>query len=312
MMKGVNSIYVDYLDYDEIAHHAGMARAESLAALTGLDEVVGLISQARAHAPRPYEIILLSDHGQSQGETFRQLNGGKTLEDFVSEYTNTTQIETATGTDESQTSVRYLVGIGTSNKNSEAVARRVGRLVDKEGSTADTEDAASNIVVTGSGNLGNIWLKDIPKRATLEEINSRYPHLVEGLLDTKGIGLVLVKSSRANYLCISKTGSIDLNSGKVTGEHPLTAYGEQWRRELLKLTSMDNPPDLAVISTYEPTRGSTHAFEELVGNHGGIGGWQTQGILLYPERFEIQDEFLQDGEINGSETLHKLFKQWMR
>ena len=55
MMKGVNSIYVDY---DEIAHHAGMARAESLAALTGLDEVVGLISQARAHAPRPYEIIL--------------------------------------------------------------------------------------------------------------------------------------------------------------------------------------------------------------------------------------------------------------
>ena len=39
MMRGAKSIYVDFVDYDEIAHHAGVTRAESLAALYGLDDV---------------------------------------------------------------------------------------------------------------------------------------------------------------------------------------------------------------------------------------------------------------------------------
>ena len=77
MMKGSKSIYVDFVDYDEIAHHAGVTRAESLAAFYGLDDVR---AQHRAghHAgitPRPYHVVLVSDHGQSQGATFLQRYG---------------------------------------------------------------------------------------------------------------------------------------------------------------------------------------------------------------------------------------------
>ena len=36
MMRGTRSIYVDYVDYDEIAHHAGPLRPESLPALSVL------------------------------------------------------------------------------------------------------------------------------------------------------------------------------------------------------------------------------------------------------------------------------------
>src|SRR4029078_7236673 len=35
MRKGTRSIYVDYVDYDEIAHHAGIFRPESPAAPHG-------------------------------------------------------------------------------------------------------------------------------------------------------------------------------------------------------------------------------------------------------------------------------------
>ena len=45
MRKGTKSIYVDYVDYDEIAHHAGMFRPESLAALDGLDRVLGTLER---------------------------------------------------------------------------------------------------------------------------------------------------------------------------------------------------------------------------------------------------------------------------
>ena len=47
MRKGTRSIYVDYVDYDEIAHHAGIFRPESLAALDGLDRVLATLGAAR-------------------------------------------------------------------------------------------------------------------------------------------------------------------------------------------------------------------------------------------------------------------------
>jgi hypothetical protein len=65
MMRGAKSIYVDFVDYDEIAHHAGVARPESLASLYGLDEVLAGLEQVAGSGatPRPYEFVLVSDHG---------------------------------------------------------------------------------------------------------------------------------------------------------------------------------------------------------------------------------------------------------
>ena len=40
MLRGTRAVYVDYVDYDEIAHHAGMFRPESLTALEALDGVL--------------------------------------------------------------------------------------------------------------------------------------------------------------------------------------------------------------------------------------------------------------------------------
>ena len=75
MRKGTKSIYVDYVDYDEIAHHAGMFRPESLAALDGLDRVLGTLERVSMAAARRYHIVVLSDHGQSQGQTFHDRFG---------------------------------------------------------------------------------------------------------------------------------------------------------------------------------------------------------------------------------------------
>ena len=70
MRRGTKAIYVDYVDYDEIAHHAGMFRPESLAALDGLDRTLGSLARLAESAPRRYRVVALSDHGQSQGAAF--------------------------------------------------------------------------------------------------------------------------------------------------------------------------------------------------------------------------------------------------
>ena len=82
MMKGRPAVYATFSSYDEVAHHSGLERADTLEALRKLDQQFGRIERARRYTPRPYEIVVLSDHGQTQGATFKQRNG-YTLADLV-------------------------------------------------------------------------------------------------------------------------------------------------------------------------------------------------------------------------------------
>src|SRR4029079_12994963 len=82
MYRGANVIYADFTDYDELAHHCGPERVESFEALDGVDAAIATLIKATDEAPRPYKFIVLSDHGQSLGETFLQ-RYGVSLGEFV-------------------------------------------------------------------------------------------------------------------------------------------------------------------------------------------------------------------------------------
>src|SRR6185312_6878955 len=74
VLAGRPCIYTTFLAYDERAH--------ALAVLHDLDRQIARIATACEEAPRPYRLVVLSDHGQSQGETFRD-RFGETLEQLV-------------------------------------------------------------------------------------------------------------------------------------------------------------------------------------------------------------------------------------
>ncbi len=75
--------YTTFLAYDEVAHHSGVERVDALATLRRVDRQIARIAAAAADAERPYHLVVLSDHGQSQGETFLD-RYGESLEDLVS------------------------------------------------------------------------------------------------------------------------------------------------------------------------------------------------------------------------------------
>ena len=75
MMRGRPAVYATFSSYDEVAHHSGLERADTMEALRKLDQQFDRIARARPYAPRPYEIVVLSDHGQTQGATFKQRHG---------------------------------------------------------------------------------------------------------------------------------------------------------------------------------------------------------------------------------------------
>src|SRR5947199_9397088 len=75
-------VYTTSLGYDEEAHQQGIERAETRAVLRQVDRQLGRIAAAAERAPRPYRLVVLSDHGQSQGATFLD-RYGLSLEDLV-------------------------------------------------------------------------------------------------------------------------------------------------------------------------------------------------------------------------------------
>src|SRR6185369_17030416 len=104
MMKGRPAMYATFSSYDEVAHHSGLERPDTLEALRKLDQQFGRIDRARRYAPRPYRIVVLSDHGQTQGATFKQRNGFG-LEDLVNRSLAGGSVTAIAGGDESEANV---------------------------------------------------------------------------------------------------------------------------------------------------------------------------------------------------------------
>ena len=111
MMRGRPAVYATFSSYDEVAHHSGLERADTLEALRKLDQQFGRIEDARRYAPRPYEIVVLSDHGQTQGATFKQRNGYG-LEDLVERSLAGGEVAAFAGGDEQTAMVGHAVERG--------------------------------------------------------------------------------------------------------------------------------------------------------------------------------------------------------
>jgi hypothetical protein len=286
MCEGRAAIYIDMLGYDEVAHHSGPERVDALAVLRDLDQQVGRIDRTTRWTPRPYKIVVLSDHGQTQGATFVQRTG-QTLESLVAELCGSA----ASGDRDAE-----------AGKTESSAWLRHARH-DEGGTKAVATDAP---IVLGSGSLGLISIPGEPHRLTREEIDARYPQLIPGLAGHPEIGFVLVRQSSGSSIVLGNGGSLDLATGLVTGEDPLEPFGPRAREQVAEVDSYATAPDLMVNSRYDVAMEEVAAFEEQVSSHGGLGGPQTHPFLLYPAEFTAPAE-----PIFSSPAMHKVLKGWL-
>ena len=162
IMRGRPAVYATFASYDEVAHHSGLERADTLEALRKVDQQFARIDRARRYAPRPYQIVVLSDHGQTQGATFKQRNG-YSLEDLVGRSLESGERDRASRAGTSRTrSPRW--------PSSEATGQ-----AGKHEKPGEEDVSGSGAIVLGSGNLGLVYLMEEPRRLTLEEIDERHP-----------------------------------------------------------------------------------------------------------------------------------------
>jgi hypothetical protein len=126
----------------------------------------------------------------------------------------------------------------------------------------------------------------------LSELNAAYPGMVDALVQHEGIGFVVAYDDDGEPIAFGKKGARNLHTGDLVGEDPLAPFGnvELRARQLYRIAEFDNAGDLTLNSTMYPD-GSVAALEELIGNHGGLGGEQTDAFILHPGDMQVPDTY---------------------
>ncbi len=317
VLAGRPTIYTTFLAYDEVAHHSGIERPDAMAVLSDLDRQIARIAAACEEAPRPYRIVVLSDHGQSQGETFRD-RYGRTLEDVVREVCDTDRLYAAAGGEDEALS--YLSAGLTEVARDDTMAGRTVRVATRgrrsDGAVSldvdaqEEADAAAaetpELSVLASGCLGLISFPRLPGRVSMERIEEAYPDLLPALRAHPGIGFVMVRSESEGALALGPRGVHRLDREEVEGEDPLAPFGPNAARHLRRTDSFPHCADIMVNSTYWPEFGEVAAFEELVGSHGGMGGPQSFPFVLHPSELAWPE-----GGVVGAEGVHRVLRRWL-
>lgn len=287
------TIYVDYTGYDAIAHHCGPERVEAIDALEGIDRAIGSLLKAARYAGRPYKMVVLSDHGQCLGATFRQRHG-QTLEAVIAGLLPGTM--TVVGTTESVESAgfgrRLAAEFGRGSGLGPLVARRLPTGLRRPGGGAGggSEAAPPDVVVASSGNLAHVYFTSDLSRMTSAAIETRHPGLIGALARHPGIGAVIARTAAGHPLVLGTNGRTDLSAAQPDGGDPLADYGPRAAESVRRLEGFPNAGDLILLGAVDRVTGEVTGFEELVGSHGGLGGWQTEPFILCPATLTLADD----------------------
>lgn len=320
MFAGISSAYATFSGYDEVAHHSGVESGDAMRTLNRIDRKFARLEKAARDAPRPYRFVVLSDHGQCNGATFKQ-RYGTTFEGFVQSLVEgRSTVKGSLGTDEDWGHINAFM-TETIHHQRRAMAKplrsAVKRRIDSEGRVvlgpeADPRKrsvptgAEQEVIVLASGNLGLIYFPAWRERLAAERIDSVFPGLLAGLVGHEGIGFVMVDSAGHGPVVMGKSGRCYLGDRRVEGDDPLSDFGRHAAEHLRRTAGFPGAPDILVNSFCVPARNEVAALEELIGSHGGLGGHQARPFLLVPAGW-----LPEPGELVGAESVYRQLKAWL-
>ena len=318
IVEGVPISYATFVGYDEVAHHSGIREPDALAVLQRHDHQLARLERATAQSPRPYHLVVLSDHGQTQGAPFRQ-RYGKTLQALVQEALARGGVHAPAAVDEAWGDVGAVLADARQEPSvGGRVLARATRSRSVEGTVAlgpnrdalaqrgEPAAAQQEAVVLVSGCLGLVYLPLGKERLTLEQIAEAHPQLLTALSSHPGVGFVMVRSQADGPLVIGGAGRRRLADDTVEGEDPLACFGPEAAEQLRHHDRFPHCPDILVNSMYDPASGEVAPFEEFMGSHGGLGGAQTRPFAVVPAAWSEPAS-----SIVGVEVMYEMLRTWL-
>ncbi|MBZ0252482.1 MAG: alkaline phosphatase family protein, partial [Candidatus Methylomirabilis sp.] len=157
MADGDPALYVDFPAFDEMSHEYGPG-PEAFGALKDVDRNLEILLDAADHDQRPYNVVILSDHGQTGGVHFQDLYG-RNLRDHVQSLLPTGSPEVVS--QDFGSAAHLYLGMGPQAADRSAIRRRYPALlqqlrthpgiaftVTRQGSSTLIEGPAGAVIVT--------------------------------------------------------------------------------------------------------------------------------------------------------------------
>lgn len=323
---GVPAIYTTYNVYDEFAHHFGPGSRTAFSSVRALDRRIAHILRMLRRAPgRPYDVYILSDHGQTPSVPYR-VRYGETLGDtIVNAATHGVLVMAGTGdySIEHQDVMDFLVQeLEHVSEKSSLPARKaglgLGRWMRQHYNlfplVAETvrESDETQIVVTYSSSLAHVYWTQPEHPLSLDEIRSDPDRraLYYFLVAHGGIGCVITRVVDGAHIETLRGRALVMPDGSfelLSGVDPLRDYASSDidRRAIAQLAAMRNSGDLILFGAYDPELDSCICFDDQIGAHGAMGGRQSWPFLLTP-RGLVPEDYTIDDPLD----LHPLFKRY--
>jgi hypothetical protein len=237
---GVPVVYSTFMQYDELAHHFGPSSRQALADLKRTDaRVREILRMIGAHAGRPYDLVVLSDHGMTPAASYRVRFGetlGRTVQRALDDHADRAGTPTAHAHESFAEDSEYAdVGARVVDTVAAVAARPRGRRSRAlRGASAWLRrhyglrelllpekffvDRDHDVVVTYSSCLALVYFADVPRALDAADVDgdARRRHVYDALLAHAGVGLVLTRDGAA-VRAESRAGRARLDAAAADG-----------------------------------------------------------------------------------------------
>jgi hypothetical protein len=316
--RGVPFVYLNYSGYDEVAHHRGPNSTYAKLILRSIDRQVRKIVRAtERYGARHYDVILLSDHGQSTTIPWEHLHG-QSLTEFILEHVAATRLFRLGADHRAKQVGRSLAFAAWLREMEWMLPRPLGRTVqtlagwmserlpDEAAAIDWTSDG--ELMVAPTGSLAHVYFTADPAPLTIERIRADHGPLVDALVSHPSIAAVAARAEGGAVEIISAHGALRIDADgrqHLSGEHPLDCYmdGRELLPEVVRLCAMPHAGDLVLFSAKD--RGRVVNFQVEMGSHGGLHLDEQSGFVMTGP--DVDFDF---SRVHSVRDLHDLFARY--
>ncbi len=300
--RGVPSIYLDYIGYDEISHHRGPYSISALSTLKAIDRKIYHIYKEIKRAERKYDFFIISDHGHTPSIPFFHLNHKKKLENIIADYIkndNFTIYEFDTGYN--AVIKRLIIYINDFFKRGKCnkILNNFRGKIDTNNKPARDFNKKINwerdkiVYIMNSGPMANIYFSGKSSKMSVEEVEKSFPCITLMLAKTRGIGFIMGQNDNGEAVIFDKNSHrfyrfLDFFENGADNcsslRHIVDDYDSKEEKDIAlssieRFCKFNNAGDLILFGKYDGRR--IINFENQLGAHGGIGGKQNMPFAVW-------------------------------
>jgi len=301
LYAGVPAIYVNYLDYDVYAHAYGPRHRRAMRALRQIDRSIHQLWRVIRRVPgHRYDLYVLSDHGQTGCIPYQRVSGGRPIEQVLFD-----EFFPPGRADEGSASRphgrrRLAVGIqALRSRRAPGLFQRFVNYLESDfpwvlGEVREARER-DGVRVVAAGPNAFVYFVDSPGPLTVEEIDQRFPDLVDELSRHRGVGFVLARSS-GGPVCIWRGKRYALDRDEVG---PFAGRADQPRvlQGIRDLMAMERAGDLVIYGHGSPEGNVSYVAE--VGAHAGPSEEELETFIIGPAEVRLPGPITHPTQLYG-------------